>query len=113
MKRKDAKLWICAAAYAVIVWSLSRCMGGWGDPRGGGIYRVLPELLIPLVWMAGVYWKWSGNWTREDDVPWLVLLLMVNLPYLPPAVVGYGTWLCPIGSMLVGVGCVVIKKKCG
>ena len=113
MKWKDKKLWLCALLYAAAVLIWSGCMGGWGDPRGGGYVRAIPELLIPLVWMVGLYWKWSGNWTGEDNLPWAVLLALVTLPYLPLAIVGYGTWLCPIGSVVMGIACIAVKKKCG
>jgi len=112
MKWKDGKLWACGLMYAATVLLLSR-FGGWGDPRRSAPWCVLLELLISLIWMVGVYWKWSGHWTQEDNVPWAVLLVLVTLPYIPLVVVGYGTWLCPGGSVVLGIGCIFVKNKCG
>ena len=112
MKWKDRRLWICVLLYGAIIWLLS-WLGEWGDPRATSLWYVAFQLPIPMVWVTGLYWKWSGKWTREDNVPWAVLLTLVNLPYFPVAVVGLGPWLCPVGSVIVGMGCAAIKKKCG
>lgn len=101
MNWKDQKLWICAGVYVLILLFLSQ-ISAWGDRYDPAPHRILFEIVTVLVWMTGIYWRWSGRWQQEDNRAWTALLLISAAPHILFSLVGYGSRLCLGGSVLVG-----------
>ena len=109
---RDKKLWICAGIYAVVVVILVQ-ISAWGDPYDPAPYRVLLELITPLVWLGGIYRRWSGRWQQDDNGAWVGLLVITTLPHIPMTMIAAGPWFCLGGSVLVGVLMILWNKKVG
>lgn len=112
MKWNERKLWACILAYAAIVLVLSR-ISAWGAFRDPAPYRVLLEMLTVFVWMVGIYRCWSGCWCSGDGEAWAAMLVLSTFPHVPLSLIGYGSWVCLGGSVVIGIGMYICKKKRG
>lgn len=105
------KRWIaCTGLFFVLMFFMSR-ISAWGDIYDPAPYRILFEGLTVLLWVRGLYLRWTGRWTREGQVAWGIFVLFLALPHIPFSLIGAGSWVSLGGSLILGTAAILRAGK--